>query len=178
MSDLTPEEKRRIYEEEKARIEAEAKAKAAAQAEVKKKKTNKGCLIIILVFAVLYAIYYFLPKDKTYRPSSPARQYSSYTKPSPSSHFIIKVNKFSVGEYGYYEVVGEVTNTSSKPFHFVAVKAEYLNKAGIVVGQETTYVTGTDYLMPGETKSYKFMGENQPDYKSVRVVFDDATEVK
>jgi len=32
--------------------------------------------------------------------------------------------------------------------------------------------------MPGATKSYKFMGENQPDYKSVRVVFEDASEVK
>ncbi|MCJ7746921.1 MAG: hypothetical protein MUP27_04190 [Desulfobacterales bacterium] len=85
MSDLTPEEKLRVYEEEKTRIEAEAKAKVAAQAKAKKKKTNKGCLIIILVIAALYAVYYFLPKDKTYRPAQSTYQTPRATIAGPTA---------------------------------------------------------------------------------------------
>lgn len=52
MSSLTPEEKRKIYEEEKARIAAQAKIKSEADA-VASKNMLSGCLVLVALFAVL-----------------------------------------------------------------------------------------------------------------------------
>lgn len=96
---------------------------------------------------------------------------------SPESHFTLKVNKFTTNS-GYYEVIGEIKNIDSVPFQFVSLKAEFLNKAGEIVGEDTTFACSTDYILPNGTKSFKFMGSNQPDYKSVRCHVVDCTEVK
>ena len=85
MMDLSPEEKRRIYEEEKARLEAENKSGPAPnEAKGKKKSKASGCLVIVLVFAGLYIAYmafrFMIPRDKTYRPTSR----STYTAPRPT----------------------------------------------------------------------------------------------
>ena len=94
----------------------------------------------------------------------------AYVPPvSPSSHFTVKVNKFSTDEYGYFKVIGEITNIDIVPYKFVTLEAEFLNKAETVVGKEMTYACGTDYIMPGGKKSFEFMGSNQPDYNSVHV---------
>lgn len=50
MTDLTPEEKERIYEEEKARKEAKQKLR-----EEENRKNAKGCLVAILVFIGIIA---------------------------------------------------------------------------------------------------------------------------
>ena len=85
MSDLTPEEKRRIYEEEKARLGAERKGEPSpVSPEKKKRHRGRGCLVIILVLAGIYVAYlvyqFVLPKDKTYRPAQ-----STYTAPRPAT---------------------------------------------------------------------------------------------
>lgn len=48
MAELTPEEKQKIYEEEKARV--------AAQAKIKQENQKKGCLGCLGIFAVIFVI--------------------------------------------------------------------------------------------------------------------------
>jgi hypothetical protein len=64
MPELTPEEKQRIYLEEKARLEAQEKLK-----EEKKKKDSKnagmGCLAIIIIIAVIYVISTLSPSKSS-----------------------------------------------------------------------------------------------------------------
>ena len=86
---------------------------------------------------------------------------------SIDSHFEVKVNKFVVGEYNYYEVIGEVKNTDYRPYKFVQVKAVFRNAQGMAVGEDTVYACATDFILPGETKTFKFKDENKPDYKTV-----------
>jgi hypothetical protein len=67
--ELTPEEKRKIYAEEKARLEAQEQLKAE-----KKKKDSKnagiGCLVIIIIGIVIYAISSLSPSKS----SSPEKE--------------------------------------------------------------------------------------------------------
>jgi len=144
------------------------------------KKPRKGLKLgpLLLLFVIIIAIWGIYDYQKNslsgnYSPPTPTIP----SKPSPSSLFQVKINKFSVGEYNYYEVVGEVKNISSRPYKFVEVKAHFLDTNGNIVGDETAYACGTDYILPGATKSFKFMGENQPNYKRVSVEVIDFSEI-
>jgi hypothetical protein len=95
----------------------------------------------------------------------------------PASHFELKVNKFSTDEYGHYTVIGEIKNTDVVPYKFVHVQATFLNKDGEAVGDEDTFACATDYILPGGSKPFKFMGENKPDYKTVRCAVTSCREV-
>jgi hypothetical protein len=178
MTELKPEERQRIYEEEKARIEAQAQNVGEVTAKPKKKSLGCGTFALILgglvvLAVVLYQVMIWGPSStRTFRPA-PKSDPIVTTAP-----LTVKANKFSVNEYGGYEVVGEVTNISSKTFRFVEVKAEFLNAAAVVVGTDTAYACGMDYILPNGKKSFKMMGEKQPDYKSVRVSIDDYSEVR
>jgi hypothetical protein len=76
MTDLTPEEKQKIYLEEKTRLEAKEKLEAEKKAldDEKKKKSQKntgiGCGVIILILAVLYIISQFSPSKSSNKGSS------------------------------------------------------------------------------------------------------------
>lgn len=89
----------------------------------------------------------------------------------------VKINKFSVGAYGYFTVVGEVINTGKESLQFVELEAIFYDANRNVVGTEMTYACSTDYLLPGRMKPFEFMGENQPDYKSVSVRVKDYEKV-
>jgi len=90
----------------------------------------------------------------------------------------VKINKFSVGEYGYFKVVGEVINTSKDTFQFVELGATYFDGEKNVVGTDLTYACSNDYILPGRLKPFEFMGTEQPDYKSVSVTVKDYMKVK
>jgi len=61
MSDLTPEEKKKIYEEEIFRIEAQEKIQKDKKAQ-QQKNVGIGCLAIIIIVAVIYFIAELRPK--------------------------------------------------------------------------------------------------------------------
>lgn len=68
MSALTPEERRKIYEEEKARAEAQEKIQKDKKAK-QSKNVGVGCLTIIVIAAAIWIIGELSPK-KTSAPSS------------------------------------------------------------------------------------------------------------
>ena len=174
MAELTPEERQRIYEEEKARIEA----RTEIEGDKKKKSSHSGCLVLFGLVVILMIVAYFNMDFSGRSPSAPVNSTAPAAPQVTTPPLTVVTNKYSVGEYGYYEVVGEVQNKSSKTFYFVEVKAEFLNAAGAVVGTDMTYACAEDYILPGGKKSFKMMGENQSDYKRVRVFIDDYSEVR
>ena len=68
--ELSPEEKKRIYEEEKTRVEAQEKAKEKSEA----KKTKKGCLgclgLIVVIFIIALVSGLFDSGDNTDKSST------------------------------------------------------------------------------------------------------------
>lgn len=68
MSELTPEEKKRIYEEEKERMKAQEKIKK------KTKPATWGCLTIIIVIAIVWLGGVFSPSRKQVTSTKPAAQ--------------------------------------------------------------------------------------------------------
>jgi len=146
---------------------------------IKKSSSNSGCIGIIFGLIILVVIGYSFRSCFSSSSISPDSS-STYSPPppTPASHFTIKTNKFSTDEYGYYEVVGEIKNIDAVSFRFVHVKATFLNKASVVVGEDTTYACAEDYILPGGTKSFKFMGQSKPDYNSVRCEVTSCDSVK
>jgi len=136
-------------------------------------KHHRTALILFIIFCVVVLVaYIYQGKIIGLFSSRPSSSYPSWDspsyKPSVISLFQLKVNRYSVGQYGYYEVVGEVKNISNKAYRFVQVKAVFYNSNNQAVGEETAYACATDYILPDGIKSFKFMGQNQPDYKTVR----------
>jgi hypothetical protein len=72
MAELTPEEKRRIYEEEKTRLEARESLKKVAD-QKKSKNAGIGCLVIIVIIGVIWIISN-LSSDKSGSSSAPSDQ--------------------------------------------------------------------------------------------------------
>lgn len=66
MTDLTPEEKQRIYQEEKTRLEAQKQIKEAED----RKITKIGCLAILIIFAVV-GLWVTLSGGSSSKPKSP-----------------------------------------------------------------------------------------------------------
>jgi hypothetical protein len=72
MADLTPEERQRIYEEEKARVEAREKIEA------EKKKPRHGCLMLFGLFLGAIAIFYIVSSfTRTSTKPTPPKKESS-----------------------------------------------------------------------------------------------------
>ncbi len=59
-----------------------------------------------------------------------------------------------VNGYGWYQLVGEVTNTGTRTIEFVKVIATFYNKAGKVIDANYTYTEPSD-LAVEETAPYK-----------------------
>ena len=112
---------------------------------IKKSSSNSGCIGIIFGLIILVVFgYAFRSCFSTSSISSDSSSSYSPPPPTPASHFSIKTNKFSNDEYGYYEVIGEIKNIDTASYQFVHVKATFLNKAGVVVGEDTTYACASD----------------------------------
>jgi len=77
MAELTPEEKQKIYLEEKERLEA----RASIQKEKQKSSSQNitiGCLIVVLIVVVIIGVSLFSPSGKT--PSTQKEKFSADTK--------------------------------------------------------------------------------------------------
>lgn len=118
--ELSPEEKKRIYEEEKVRIEAQEKAKKEAKA----KKTRQGCLgclglvVVIFILASVGGLFRSGQQD---------------SKPSISDIQILEWHLER--EYGRTRVIGELKNNSSVATG-VQIQAIARDKQGRIIDSE------------------------------------------
>ena len=89
----------------------------------------------------------------------------------------VKINKFPIEEYSYFNVVGEVINVSEDTFEFVKLEAIYFDGKKNIVDTDFTYACTNDSILPGGVKPFEFTGMSQSDYKSVSVEVKDYDRV-
>lgn len=116
MADITPEERQRIYEEEKAQIEA----KETAAVKATKKKQN-GCALIALGLLVLGAIGFLfaLPSILVYFAKGTARPAATMARAMPAEVGTFKVERFweeTVGDYTCSYTIVSYRNTTQRTF--------------------------------------------------------------
>jgi hypothetical protein len=142
---------------------------------------KKRTLIIdlVLIFIAIFGILIYSKFIPKYKYTKAFNKILKEYKPEPPIYqlFDLKVNKYSIGEYNNYEVIGEVKNISIETFKFVEVKAIFYDSQNRIVGEDTTYACGQDFILPMGIKSFKFMGDNQRDYKTVHCEIIHYTKV-
>jgi uncharacterized protein YcfL len=150
--ELTPEEKQKIYEEEKARQEAKNKIKA--------KNTSIGCLVFIGIAIILYII----GSSGTNKTSTTS---SSAVINNSSKVAELEVIKYEAKYINYNaHIVGTVKNNSAKEFSYVQVEFNLYDESGAQVGSTLDNTNnleayGTwkfDAVCIEEFKKYKLKG--------------------
>lgn len=161
--ELSPEERQRIYLEEKTRLEA--RKQLEDQTGTGRKK--KGCLYWIgVALLAIFLISIFSAITSTSKKINMPMPKAA----TPISDILkLKVTNFSTDEYGYYTVLGTITNKGTKSYRFVLVEANFYDKKKNLTGNDTTYAAGTDYIIPGAKKTFKFMGQDPGNYNTVSV---------
>ncbi len=164
MPELTPEEKRRIYEEEKVRIEAQKKFKGG--------NSFLNCCVGFFVFAGA-GLWLLNEYDKAVRVERVRAAFSSvYTSP-PSNNLLEKEvkdkadkSKVKMGEYktergeNYLYVRGNVVNYSSRTVRYWKAMAHFFDKNGNEVDSAMT--NSADTLLPGAAKHFEIMHSDLP----------------
>lgn len=173
MIDLSPEDRKRIYEEEKARLEAEPGGPTP------KPKKKHGCallalavaLMLVAIVSITIVMPAFLSLLQETDESSPSFPAGEEIEPLTATW-----NKWNVKD-GSYELIGEVSNISQKSYRFVEVRAEFYDSASQIVGVDATYACGTEAILPWAKKPFTLKGTQQPDFKKVIVSIYDYQEV-
>ena len=146
--ELTPEERQKIYEEEKARFEAQKQL----QAEDKKKK-NSGCMGCLTVLGILFFIGLlgaaFSPNSSTSTSSSTTAASNSSAPAKPDLE-LIETHSTSDGYWGY--AAGTVKNNSGRNYGYVQVEVNLYDKSGAQVGST---LANTNNLAPGGIWKFK-----------------------
>lgn len=150
MAELSPEERERIYQEEKARNEAQGQLKKE-EATAKSQKAQKGCLgclgLTFVIFVVLYAIGTFTTDTVSPPGGAPT---TAASKPTPEPLEVVGSITFINAESGS-RIAGTVKNNSQKQYRYVQVQFNLYDKSGAQVGSSLANVNN---LEPGG--SWKF----------------------
>lgn len=141
---LTEEERRKIYEEEKARIEA--------QKEIKKGKGRSGCLIVLAVLFGLFLLIIMFSRSKD--------EYNYKTTPSKTNpKILLKINKVTY-EHGYFKVVGVAENIGEASAFSPTINLEIYDSSGkTLLAQDSTWPAG-HYLKkfaPGSSAAFEII---------------------
>jgi hypothetical protein len=142
---LTEEERRKIYEEEKARIEA--------REQIKEKRKKHGCFTIFIIVAILIFLLYILSligrKEQPLTPSGIEAKVK----------IILKVKKVTY-EYGYLKVFGIAENTGNKAAFSPTIKLQIYDESGNTLLAEDIVWPAGHYLKnfdPGSSAAFKMI---------------------
>ena len=173
---LTDEERKKIYEEEKARLEAEndkddprnllfpeEKARLEAQEGLKRKpktmskSTSIGCLILIGLAVLLIVICQLLPKEKTGGTASPS---SAPTSDGPALE-VVSFRWGGTAGGGYVKAEGQVKNISDKSLRNVTAVVTFSDKSGGFITSSDAMI---DYnpILPGQTSPFSVIETDNP----------------
>lgn len=118
MAELTPEERQKIYEEEKARKEAQDTLKKD-QSKKQSEKVAKGCLGCLVVIIIGFAVLSIFGRNR--QVSTDSSNISSVPAPAVESPLKLEEFDWKTGEYGNNFLVGTVKNNSSKQFSYAQI---------------------------------------------------------
>lgn len=144
MSELTSEEKKKIYEEEKVRLEAQEKVKKESQA----KKTKTGCLgvigLLVLIAVVMWICGVFETEKKPEAPSEPLYVNLNASVRFTGTQFIITNND----SFDWRNVELEINPG--------LLKSGYKLNAGLMKAEQTYTVGASQFAKPDGTRFNPF----------------------
>lgn len=161
---LSDEERKKIYEEEKAKEEMIQK--------VDKKKKNQpiliGCFAVIGIIIIVFAVVMFIM-------SSPS---SKTTKAAPKTEIIKNEPKLELLTWkwghteseSYIEVNGEVKNISGESLSNVQAIASFYTKDDIFIKSSEALIEYNP-ILPGQTSPFKLIETANPAMHSAKIEF-------
>lgn len=133
---------------------------------------SAGVLLAIITFAIGIAIgrggrssssYSASASSSSGKSSSSSYSSSSYSSSNEMSHstycrLYVKISDVQVKHnHNYTYVTGKVTNTGTYSVKYVKVKAVAKDRTGTIVDTDWTYAVGSEWLDPGECKTFEMM---------------------
>lgn len=176
MAELTPEERERIYLEEKERFRAQEKVKKENQ--FSGGGCASGCLLAVIIVATFVA---FTPSSHSPSSVSSTTPYSPVTGTysAIADKEALDKSKVKMGEYrweyedSYDYIRGNVVNYSSRPVSYWLAQCHFYDKNGSEIDSQIT--NSTDTLLPGAAKRFEIMHSRMPQAKKIRM---EVTEVR
>jgi hypothetical protein len=158
---LTDEERKKIYEEEKARLEA--REELARKPKTMSKSTSIGCLLLLGLAVLLVVICQLLTNGKT-RETPTLAGSSSSSSPPTSDEPELEVISFTWGgtETGHFvEAKGQVKNISGKRLEKVEAVVTFSDKSGGFITSSEALI---DYnpILPGQTSPFNVLETYNP----------------
>lgn len=139
-------------------------------------KINKNAFIVILVVCIIVTILTIIIKPREIYNSDYGNNRNIYKNNSLDTTYLklSNVNLSSSSSYNYCS--GLISTSSSSPYkyHYIKVKASFLNNYGTVIDTDWTYAIGSEWLEPGESSKFKLSVEK--DYnisKCVVTIMED-----
>lgn len=134
---------------------------------VKHKTIVKNVLILSITAILLAIVCSIVPITNAANTGSRSSRSSSYSGSNGSSYemdhstyclLYMTVSNVRVTHSGNYAYVsGTIKNTGTYRIRYVKVRAACKNSAGSVVDTDWTYAVDSDWLEPGESKSFEMM---------------------
>lgn len=123
-------------------------------------KINKKLFICIIVISFIITLLTIV-----ITPDEINDKYSdndnSYNTNSLNTSYL-KISNISLSSNSSYNIcTGSITvsNNSIYKYHYIKVKASFLNKYGTVIDTDWTYAIGSEWLEPGESTKFRLSVE-------------------
>jgi hypothetical protein len=189
MPELSPEERERIYQEEKARKEAQGRIKQEESA--KAMKTGcLGCLGIIVLVVVIGAVAsLFNSGDTTTRSTSNTTTNPAPTPTPPATPplQLLSARGTIDSDVGYNTVKGQVKNISGAPLRNVEAVVSWYDNNGNFISSDSALIEYNP-LLAGQTSPFEVLTRTNPamkrfgtEFKTVlggTINFEDKTKKK
>lgn len=188
MTELTPEERQKIYEEEKARLESEAGKPTNASGTVLNKTDKALCIVlaIIIGFGTITAGYCMWMNPTWEAERIDRERKAALAKSQAETKALIMElqelvekqgqveitsdNWYQDGDYFYYE--GEIKNTGKTILDTVEAVASFYSDSGQFIKSDSSLIEYSP-LMPGQSSPFKVMSRYHPMVSKASVGFKD-----
>lgn len=139
-------------------------------------KINRIVFIVILSVCLIVTLLTIIIKPKEIYDSDFGNHSNIYKDNSLDTTYLklSNVNLSDSSSYNYCSGLISISNSSPYKYHYIKVKASFLNKNGTVIDTDWTYAIGSEWLEPGESSKFKLSVEK--DYnisKCVVTIMED-----
>lgn len=139
-------------------------------------KINRIVFIVILSVCLIVTLLTIIIKPKEIYDSDFGNHSNIYKDNSLDTTYLklSNVNLSDSSSYNYCSGLISISNSSPYKYHYIKVKASFLNKNGTVIDTDWTYAIGSEWLEPGESSKLKLSVEK--DYnisKCVVTIMED-----
>lgn len=181
MSELTPEERRRIYEEERVRLEAQADLKTKPSSG--KSCCWGGCAVLIVLWLLLGMFGsscsnqsspisdYSAPSTTTAAQVDALQKEMEVAEARDKAKIVVTKHDWTSGDYGYDYVRGSIKNNSDHTVCYWKVTTDFYNKKGEVI--DSAFTNSGENLRPGASKRFEIMHSHIPGAEKARTFVDE-----